>query len=252
MLAGDSDLYCLAIKNGQTRHLQNLVQPQVRDDFLGELNGKAVNLALGKPTRQSSLSGPGYSDNAVDGKLDQKFDYNSWELNSVTQTQPERNPWWEVDLGDSYRIKEILIYKRIDSYDGDLSDFTLTLYNSTRVETFSRSFGNMDADRIIISLEYPVGRILRIALNGDSQRPLCLAEVEVYSSIITFDIHWGIFFNLPEMKFNRIAFIQDQGGSLSQEEGHLESSQISDIVVTKDRNIEVAVSYSSLVCVIFV
>ncbi len=242
VMTSDPDLYCLTIKKGQTKHLQNMIKPRVRDHLLSELNGKTVNLALGKPTRQSSLFGPGYSDNAVDGKVDQKFNYNSWELNSVTHTQSERNPWWEVDLGDSYNIKEVLILKRNDPYEGDFSNFTVTLYNSTRAKTFSQSFGNVFGDIFRISFEHSVGRTLRIALNGDTQRILCLAEVEVYSSLTAFDIHWGNFFNLPTMKFNRIAFIQDHGERQTLEEEYSESSRITDIIITKDTNMEVAVS----------
>ncbi len=239
VFADDPDLYCLTIKKGQIRHLPNMVKPRAKSDLLDDLNGEIVNLALEKQTRQSSLFGPGYSGNAVDGNIGQIFDYDAWEQNSVTHTQPELNPWWEVDLGDTHKIKEVVIFKRSDAYEGDLSNFTLTLYNATRVEIFSKDIGSTLDDRIVIALEHSVGRILRIRLNGDSKRLLCLAEVEVRGSMTTFDIHWGDFFNLPAMNINRIALIQDQGESPNSEE---ESSQIIDIGITKDTRMEIAVS----------
>ncbi len=239
VFAGESDLYCLTIKNGQIRRLSNMIKPRARSDLLKDLNGKIENLALEKVARQSSEFGPGYASNAVDGNINQVFDYDSWELNSVTHTDVERNPWWEVDLGDNHKIKEVVIFKRSDAYEGDLSNFTLTLYNSTHADIFSKVIGSTFGDRITIALEHSVGRILRITLNGDSKRLLCLAEVEVYGSITTFDIHWGDFFNLPAMNINRIALIQDQGQSPHSGE---ESSQIIGLSITKDTSMKIAVS----------
>ncbi|KAL5254989.1 hypothetical protein ACHWQZ_G014437 [Mnemiopsis leidyi] len=70
------------------------------DDFL-------VNLALKKPTRQSSTGWEGLSARAVDGNIDSHY----WGL-SCTHTAGAG--WWSVDLLNFYHIKKIVLYNRAD------------------------------------------------------------------------------------------------------------------------------------------
>jgi hypothetical protein len=72
------------------------------------LDAAAVNLAIGKPTAQSSL----YQNNAglgssrgVDG-----FKYDT----SLFATNEEDAPWWEVDLGAVFEIDNVILYNRVD------------------------------------------------------------------------------------------------------------------------------------------
>ncbi len=66
------------------------------------------NIALNKPTAQSSTSHGGVSSRAVDGNTS-----GSYQASSVTHTDMEQG-WWRVDLGDVYDISEINVYNRTD------------------------------------------------------------------------------------------------------------------------------------------
>ncbi|WP_158289646.1 M60 family metallopeptidase [Paenibacillus flagellatus] len=68
------------------------------------------NLALGKPADQSSTAYEGIASRAVDG-----ITSGAWSGNSVTHTNVESQPWWQVDLGESKAIGEIAIWNRTDS-----------------------------------------------------------------------------------------------------------------------------------------
>ncbi|XP_053408183.1 uncharacterized protein LOC123559963 [Mercenaria mercenaria] len=67
-----------------------------------------VNLALGKPTKQSSTfsyhSGP---EKAVDGCKS-----NTYNSQCITHSRENFEPWWEVDLGKVYPIRKVVIYRR--------------------------------------------------------------------------------------------------------------------------------------------
>lgn len=72
-----------------------------------------VNVALNKPTKQSSTHA-GYSSKfAVDGNTkDQK----EGAYYAYAHTQRDRNPWWEVDLGANYKISQINIFNVSEFY----------------------------------------------------------------------------------------------------------------------------------------
>jgi len=203
----ENTVYCAVVSGGRLS-LQNDNVFVVRDD--DSLAGVSVNIALGKTTSQSSIVQPGYSELAVDGNLNQIFDNEFWERNSVTHTDTQISPWWEVDLSYPTVIRRIVIYKRNEDYEDDLSDFTLRIYRADGVE----------ADRVVFDGNAPpkqeflfsnvIGTRIRITLNGDEKRTLCLAEVQVFVPSLQFDIPIGEILNLPaDLKVNRIAFVQD-------------------------------------------
>ncbi len=76
------------------------------------------NLALGKPTSQSSTGFGGAAARAVDGNTNGVF-----SNNSVTHTNNESQPWWEVDLEAVYSIDEIEIWNRTDCCSSRLSNY---------------------------------------------------------------------------------------------------------------------------------
>ena len=61
-----------------------------------------VNIALGKPATQSSLSSSGSASNAVDGSRDGNYFHYS-----CTHTQTEDFPWWRLDLGGAHRVTKV-------------------------------------------------------------------------------------------------------------------------------------------------
>src|SRR5262249_11711819 len=79
------------------------------------------NLAQGKLVSQSSTLA-GYAgaaaSSAVDGNTDGSF-FN----NSVTATNFETSPWWQVDLGASASISSIVVWNRTDCCGSRLGDY---------------------------------------------------------------------------------------------------------------------------------
>lgn len=72
-----------------------------------------VNVALNKPTKQSSTHA-GYSSKfAVDGNT---TDQKEGAYYAYAHTQRDRNPWWEVDLGANYKISQINIFNVSEFY----------------------------------------------------------------------------------------------------------------------------------------
>ena len=65
------------------------------------------NLALHRPTYQSSLYGEGKPGRAVDGNADTNYD-----KKSCTHTQSVNGSWWMVDLGNEYNIHSVKITNR--------------------------------------------------------------------------------------------------------------------------------------------
>ena len=147
-------------------------QPQPQPQPIGE------NLALNQPATQSSTAFSGVASRAVDGNIN-----GSYNGNSVTHTNGNsNNPWWRVDLGNSFDINTINIFNRTNNcctsrldgaqvYIGNVNstnpaDYTQvgTLSGSTAVQTVSGS--------------NTAGRYVMIRINGTGT--LSLAEVQVF------------------------------------------------------------------------
>jgi hypothetical protein len=84
-------------------------------------SGGSSDLAQGKIATQSSTF-PGYpsaaAGSAVDGNTDGAF-----FDGSVTATNLDPNPWWQVDLGASTAVGSIVIWNRTDCCGSRLSDY---------------------------------------------------------------------------------------------------------------------------------
>lgn len=70
----------------------------------------AVNLALGRPTWQSSNLMSYNSSLAVDGNADSNFFHGSCMHTSTD----DNNPWWAVDLGKRTNVREVYLTNRGD------------------------------------------------------------------------------------------------------------------------------------------
>ncbi len=147
----------------------------------------SVNLAFAKETIQSSTGFSGDSSRAVDGDTSGLY-----REGSVTHTNTELNPWWQVDLSKVESISHINIYNRTDSCcssrladfyvlvsdsEFDSSDLATTLAQSN---VSSYYVGDSVAVSMVVNIDR-TGRYVRVQLNGDSN-PLSLAEVEVMSA----------------------------------------------------------------------
>ena len=145
-----------------------------------------VNLALNKPASQSSTAYGSSASRAVDGNTD-----GSWFASSVTHTNSEYRPWWEVDLDSVQNIGSIKLFNRTDCCSDRLSDFYVFVSDTsfgtnTDLSAMSSAAnwstyhsGGLSGDSLELSVNAS-GRYVRVQLSGSN--PLSLAEVQVISS----------------------------------------------------------------------
>ena len=145
------------------------------------------NLSAGKAATQSSTlagnptAGPG---SAVDGNTDGSF-FNG----SVSTTNQEASPWWQVDLGASKTVSTIAIFNRTDCCGSRLGDYWVFVSDtpflatdtpatlSTRAGTFASHQTTAPSPSTSIQVASP-GRYVRVQLSGTNY--LSLAEVQVF------------------------------------------------------------------------
>jgi hypothetical protein len=145
-----------------------------------------MNLALGKAATQSSTF-PGYASDgassAVDGNTDGNF-----SDGSVTATNLDPNPWWEVDLGASAAVSSIVIWNRTDCCGSRLGDYWVFVSDTPflatdtpatlqfRAGTFSSH--QTSAPNPSTTMAGAQGRYVRVQLSFANY--LSLAEVQVF------------------------------------------------------------------------
>lgn len=93
-----------AIGGGYVTITATTVDGGFTDNCLIYVDAPARNLALDGAASQSSTDYGGVAANAIDGNTNGVFN-----KGSVTHTEAEDNPWWQVDLGDDY-VLVILIF----------------------------------------------------------------------------------------------------------------------------------------------
>ncbi|XP_076592863.1 uncharacterized protein LOC143324359 [Chaetodon auriga] len=143
------------------------------------------NVALrGKATQSSRYAGPeaafAAASNAIDGNRESNY-----HLGSCSHTTEQTNPWWRVDLLESYIITSITVTNRGDCCQDRINGAKIHIGNSLQ--------DNGVANRVVgVIPDIPAGKSLKItftrlvegryvivALSG-SGRVLTLCEVEVY------------------------------------------------------------------------
>lgn len=142
--------------------------------LLGRKNGGAKNLAYGKGASQSSTAYGGLPATcATDGNIDGAFYHRS-----VTATEGELSPWWQVDLGSVQAVGEVVIYNKTDGDIYKLSNFNL-MVSKDNVSWRTISFPGTAGVRITLPVN-EAARYVKIQLNANgTMRQLELAEVEV-------------------------------------------------------------------------
>jgi hypothetical protein len=146
--------------------------------------GLITNLALEGTATQSTTAHGGLASRAIDGNTN-----GNWNGGSITHTSNQQNAWWEVDLGQSSYIDEIVLWNRADccsyrlnDFDIYLDDFLVASYSEDSAPTPSFTFSDLQL----------TGQVVRVQLFGslnDRQRfnvqrtddpsILSLAEVQV-------------------------------------------------------------------------
>ncbi len=144
------------------------------------------NIARSKAATQSSTAFPADASRAVDGNT------NAILANgSLTQTNVEPNPWWQVDLGAPYHLLGLRLWNRGDCCAASLSNFHVL---TSKTPMTGHSLADLLDDPAVTKLQVPgtepavqlhtlsgVARFVRIQLAGTDA--LSLAEVEVYEKI---------------------------------------------------------------------
>ncbi len=145
-----------------------------------------TNVALGRAATQSSTlpyatAGAG---SAVDGNTDGAF-----FDGSVTATNLDPNPWWQVDLGASVSVSSMVIWNRMDCCGGRLSDYWVFVSNTpflasdtpttlqNRAGTFASHQTTIPSPSTTITA-VAQGRYVRVQLSSPNY--LSLAEVQVF------------------------------------------------------------------------
>lgn len=141
------------------------------------LESSPKNIALGRPTSQSSTGYGGPSSRAVDGNRS-----GNYGDNSVTHTlKDDPNQWWEVNLEQRYDIVEIRVYNRADCCSARLNGFKVTIFDGDdAVWNYKLPAGKAPYENIIAVPKKLWGSRVRITLPSTEGEFLSLAEVEVY------------------------------------------------------------------------
>ena len=145
-----------------------------------------INLALNKPTAQSSVYHPeeyGYDPyGACNGKKTGEFGFH---------TIKEDQPWWQIDLQGVYQLSEIKIYNRINTCKERACTLNVLLSQDALNWELCYSneqeniFGGIDGKPLIVNLLHKLARFVRLQLRENES--LHLDEVEIYGIPVTPD-----------------------------------------------------------------
>ncbi|XP_034409591.1 fucolectin-6-like [Cyclopterus lumpus] len=140
------------------------------------------NVALrGKATQSDRYEHAfGAASSAIDGNRNSKF-----HSGSCTHTDKEKNPWWRVDLLESYIVTSVIVINREDCCSERLNGAEIHIGNSLDdngaanpiVGTIPET--NSDRQFTLTFTERVEGRYVTVLLPG-SDKYLTLCEVEVY------------------------------------------------------------------------
>lgn len=136
-----------------------------------------TNIALtGTATQSSTNSNWGKEAHlAIDG--DTNGNYGG---GSVTVTNDEENPWWQVDLGSEQVIGEIKVFNRTDGCcAARMSNFTVSVIDADATTVYTKTYTTHPAPSVIADTGGVKGQIIKIQLNVTNA--LTLAEVQVFA-----------------------------------------------------------------------
>ena len=151
--------------------------------LLALLPSRGKNIAIGRPTSQSSTSASSFND-------DPEIDSAGGNNGRITGhygfcTDLEIGPWWQVDLLQSAPIREIRVFNRLgnEAARANLLEIWLSDDAEQWVKLYSnegRGFGGVDGAPLKVELSPPrEARFIRLRL--PHQEYLHLDEIEVYA-----------------------------------------------------------------------
>lgn len=148
-----------------------------------------TNLALTGTASQSTTAHGGVASRANDGNTDGSF-----PNNSVSHTDLQSQPYWDIDLGSVNQINTVRLWNRTDCCGDRLADFSVFVsdspFSGTTIADSRAQSGVFEfyhpqiADSFEDALINRTGRYVRVQLGSTSQ-VLALAEVEVYGNSLS-------------------------------------------------------------------
>lgn len=113
----------------EAKYLQIYLPGQTRVLSLAEVKvfSGGVNIAGTASASQSSLFGNGYAQLGNDGNSEGRY-----FRGSVTHTQPESSPWWELKFNGLRKVERVEIYNRADCCADRLVPFTVQLLDAQK------------------------------------------------------------------------------------------------------------------------
>jgi hypothetical protein len=127
---------------------------------------------VGRPTSQSSTVLGADASRATDRNVD-----GNWGGNSVTHTDFQYQPWWQVDFGVRTAVGTVVIGNRTDCCSERLADFNIEVSDDGANWSIATQFFGAAPARSTHAVNRS-GRFLRIRLRGSNY--LSLAEVQVF------------------------------------------------------------------------
>jgi hypothetical protein len=106
----------------------------------------------------------------------------------IALTAKDLNPWWELDLKyPTHTINRLRIYNRSDADKTGLNNVIITVMDNGRRHQFNSGLytgvGDAGFPNLMREITFPQTtgtRYIRVALTGNANRQMGLAEVEVY------------------------------------------------------------------------
>jgi hypothetical protein len=154
---------------------------QIEADWLRQDAKRQLPAAgAAKVTRQEDAAG------GVDGLKDGKWGFH---------TENEKDPWWQVDLGQTVSLGQVVLYNRCDGHAERNTRILVLL--SADGQNFQQVYqhdgtvfyGQSDGKPLRVDLRGAPGRFVRLALKGNSY--FHLDEVEVYAAGATTNLALG-------------------------------------------------------------
>ena len=128
-----------------------------------------ANVALAGTARQSSTGYGGTPERAIDGRTDPL-----WASGTITHTNQEADPWWEVDLGHALPVERVALFNRDEPCCVDRwNDLRVELLDEERAVVWSKQTEQKGGAQ----LELRVGGPRGVALEPYGRLQLAAAPV---------------------------------------------------------------------------
>ncbi len=116
------------------------------------------NVARKGMASQSSVDYEGAAARAIDGNTGGDFD-----AGSTTHTKSEKNPWWELDLGELASLDSIVIWNRTGGDVGSrLADFRLLALNNDRKPVWTTQVATAPKPSVTLRLDEQTVTLQRV------------------------------------------------------------------------------------------